>query len=283
MNSSCPSAVHPQRRQAGPEQDARRDWCGSILLLAVFVTWNMLKVTFGFIERFYFPALPIIAILAPQFLRISWPDTRKKWLAYGLMSAGLALIFILRSAMMAYSATFHFEFLRFLDSILPDPDIDTYRRGHLPRNSTGLASSAFLHRSHCCSRRCFIPISISFRYPKVQERYDLLFHPFETFKDELKIVAADELLVSADVKRSLEMLSDDPNDITGMANFFFDWRLGRENVTIGYNRPGMQTALATKDIDQALISGEDWKVLSTEQKITEKYDAEIDPAVESFC
>ena len=92
---------------------------------------------------------------------------------------------------------------------------------------------------------------------------------------EMKL--ADELLVSADVKRSLEMLSDDPNDITGMANFFFDWRIGRENVTIGYNRAGMQTTLATKDIDQALITGEDWKVLSTEVEITEKYDAVIDP------
>ena len=40
----------------------------------------------------------------------------------------------------------------------------------------------------------------------------------------------------------------------------------------------MQTTLATKDIDQALISGEDWKVLSTQQEITGKYDAVIDPA-----
>ena len=64
----------------GPNTDARRRlvWIYP-LILAIFVTWNMLKVTFGFIERFYFPALPIIAMLAPQFLRISWPDTRKKW------------------------------------------------------------------------------------------------------------------------------------------------------------------------------------------------------------
>ena len=52
------------------------------------------------------------------------------------------------------------------------------------------------------------------------------FYPFETFKDELKIEGTDKMLISADVKRSLEMLSDDPNDITGMANFFFDWRIG---------------------------------------------------------
>ena len=94
----------------GAKTDARRRllWIYP-LLLAVFVTWNMLKVTFGFIERFYFPALPVIATLAPQFLRITWPDSRKKWLIYGLLlAAAAALIFILRSALMAYSASFQF-------------------------------------------------------------------------------------------------------------------------------------------------------------------------------
>ena len=80
------------------------------------------------------------------------------------------------------------------------------------------------------------------------------------------------------LKRSLKMLSDDPNDITGMANFFFDWRIGRKNVIIGYNKPGMITALATKDIEFALITGEDWKVLSTRQDIISKYESTIDPS-----
>ena len=55
------------------------------------------------------------------------------------------------------------------------------------------------------------------------------------------------MLVSADINHSLAMLSDDPNDITGMANFFFDWRIARENVIIGYTRPAIDSTLTKKE------------------------------------
>jgi hypothetical protein len=266
----------------GAKTDARRRllWIYP-LLLAVFVTWNMLKVTFGFIERFYFPALPAIAMLAPQFLRITWPDSRKKWLIYGLMLASAAaLILILRSVMMAYSASFYFDFARFLDSIYYPILLSILLAAIIWTRKFHWAGSVI--PIFCIAAMLLTPLLYSykyfFRYPMVQERYGQLFYPFETFKDELKLETTGKMLISADVKRSLEMLSDDPNDITGMANFFFDWRIGRENVIIGYNRPGIQTALATKTIDYALVTGEDWKALSGQPEIITKYDATIDPA-----
>lgn len=251
------------------------------LILAIFVTWNMLKVTFGFIERFYFPALPVIAMLAPQFLHITSPDSRKKWLIYALMAIGAsALLLILRSVMMTYSASFHFEFLRFLDSIYYPILISILIAAAIWTKKFHWAGSII--PLFCIAAMLLSPLLYTYKYffayPKVQERYDQLFYPFETFKDELKTEAAEKLLISADIKRSLEMLSDDPNDITGMANFFFNWRIGRENVTIGYNRQGTQTALTTKDIDQALISEEDWQMLSGQQSITDKYLPEVDPS-----
>jgi hypothetical protein len=249
------------------------------LILAIFVTWNMLKVTFGFIERFYFPALPVIAMLAPQYLHITWPDSRKKWLMFTFMAAGAAgLLLILRSAMITYSASFHFEFLRFLDSIYYPILISILIGAAIWSKKFHWAVSII--PLFCIAAMLLSPLLYTYKYffayPKVQERYDLLFYPFETFKDELITEAADKLLISADIKRSLEMLSDDPNDITGMANFFFDWRIGRDSVAIGYNLPGMQTALVSKDIDQALISGEDWQALSSQAGIAAKYDATID-------
>ncbi len=264
----------------GPKTDARQRlvWVYP-LILAIFVTWNMLKVTFGFIERFYFPALPIIAMLAPQFLHINWPGSRKNWLLYALMAAGATvLLLILRSAMMTYSGSLHFEFTRFLDSIYYPILISILIAAAIWSKKFHWAGSII--PLFCIAAMLLSPLLYTykyfFRYPKVQERYDLLFYPFETFREEIKTEAADKLLISADVKRSLEMLSDDPNDITGMANFFFDWRIGRENVVIGYNRPGMQAALTERDIDQALVTGEDWQALSTQQEITEKYIAVVD-------
>ncbi len=264
----------------GPGTDARRRlvWIYP-LLLAVFVTLNMLKVTYGFIERFYFPGLPIIAMLAPQFLNITWPDSRKKWLTFGLLSvAAAAVIMILRSALMVYSGSFHFEFVRFLDSIFYPVLISILLAAVIWNKKFNWSGSII--PLFCIAGMLLSPLLYTYkyfiRYPKVQERYDLQFYPFETFKDDLKIEAADTMLISADIKRSLEMLSDDPNDITGMANFFFNWRIGRENVIMGYNQPGMITALANKDIDYALISGEDWKVISTRPDIISKFDEQID-------
>ncbi len=157
------------------------------MILAVFVTWNMLKVTFGFIERFYFPALPVIAILAPQFLQITWPDTRKKWLIYGvLLAAAAALILILRSAMMTYSASFYFDFSRFLDSIYYPILL-----------SILLAVIIWTRRYHwagsviplfCVAAMLLSPVLYTYKYfflyPKVQERYDQLLYPFENFKKD---------------------------------------------------------------------------------------------------
>lgn len=266
----------------GTETDARRRllWVYP-LLLAVFVTWNMLKVTFGFIERFYFPALPAIAMLAPQFLRITWPDSRKKWLSYGLLLVAAAvLMVILRSATMAYSAALNFDFSRFLDSIYYPILL-----------SILLAVIIWVRKYHwaatiiplfCVAAMLLSPLLYTykyfFRYPKVQEQYDQLLYPFETFKEELKFENTDKILVSADLDRSLGMLSDDPNDITGMANFFFDRRISRENVTMGYSRPAMQNMLAKKGIDYALLSSADWKALSEQPEIEAKYQATIDPA-----
>ena len=192
----------------GPGMDARRRlvWIYP-LIMAVFVTLNMLKVTFGFIERFYFPALPIIAMLAPQFLRISWPDSRKKWLIFGLMAAAAtALIFVLRSILITYSGSFHFEFLRFLDSIYYPILISILLATAIWTKKFNWAGSII--PLFCIAAMLLAPLLYShkyfFRYPKVQERYDLQFYPFETFKDELKIEGADELLISADVKTQPE-------------------------------------------------------------------------------
>ena len=266
----------------GSETDARRRllWVYP-LLLAIFVSWNMLKVTFGFIERFYFPALPAIAMLAPQFLRITWPDSRKQWLGFGaLLITAAGLIFILRSAMMAYSASLNFDFLRFLNSIFYPILLSILLATIIWMKKYNWASSII--PLFCIAAMLLSPLLYTykyfFRYPKIQERYDHLFYPFETFKGELKFNNTNEILVSAALDRSLAMLSDDPNDITGMANFFFDQRISRENVTIGYSRPGIQSALTKKRIDYALLSSEDWKSISDQSGIMAKYQAVTDPA-----
>ena len=88
------------------------------LVMAVFVTLNMIKIPWGFIERFYFPALPVVAMLAPQLLRFDLPKKKKDWLAFALLMAGAGgLIWVMRSVLMSYADTMYLEYTRILDSL----------------------------------------------------------------------------------------------------------------------------------------------------------------------
>lgn len=248
------------------------------LALAVFVTLNMLKVTFGFIERFYFPALPLIAALAPQVLDIRWPKTRRQWLAFALLAlASAALMLWLRSYMMAAAASLNFDFGRFLDSLYY-PALLSILLGALIW-SRRFHWAASIIPLFCIAAMLLSPLTYSykyfFRFPKVQERYDKLMAPFEEFRDELDVQGADILLVSAGLDRQLEMLSDDPNDIIGMYNFFFDRRINEENVLMGYTRASAGKFLAEKNIAFTLLTAEDWQVLSCDAEIKSAYNARL--------
>ena len=244
------------------------------LIMAVFVTLNMLKITFGFIERFYFPALPVIAMLAPQALRIVWPKERREWVGFVLLAAAAgALMLVLRVILMDYAASMRFDFARLLDSIYYPVLL-----------SLLLASLAWVKRFHwaasivplfCISAMLFSPLLYTHKYfvrlPKIQERYDQLMEPFEEFSSQMDVEGEQVLLVSAALDRELEMLSDDPNDITGMYNFYFDRRMTENNVIMGYSRALVKKFLIEKDITMALVSADDWSRLSTSVEILERY------------
>lgn len=251
------------------------------LVMAAFVTVNMLKVTFGFIERFYFPALPVIAMLAPQFLRIVLPETKKQRLGFlALLAGSFGLVLLLRSLLMDYSASLHFDFGRFLDSIYYPVILSILLAAVIwiqRYNWAGIVLPLF-----CITALLLSPLLYTqkyfFRFPNVRERYDTLFHPFETFEEELMIGDEDVLYVSADLARSQEMLSDDPNDITGMYNFYFDARISDQNVFLGYSQEALPETLSQREFDYALLSKADIELVmggavpeGTREEITDRY------------
>lgn len=244
------------------------------LIMAAFVTLNMLKITYGFIERFYFPALPVIAMLSPQALRIIWPKERREWIGFGLLAAAAgALILVLRAVLMDFAATMNFDFARLQDSVYYPVLL-----------SLLLASLIWVKRFHwaasiipifCIAAMLFSPLLYTHKYfvrlPKIQERYDQLMAPFEEFGSQLDLEGEQVLLISAALDRELEMLSDDPNDITGMVNFFFDRRITEKNVIMGYSNALVKRFLIDKDIHRALITADDWSRLSASAEILERY------------
>jgi len=254
------------------------------LVMAVFVTWNMTKIPWGFIERFYFPALPFIAMLAPQFLRFQWPKKAHSWLWFGLLLAGAGvLILVMRLALMEYAESMSFEYIRLLDSL------------YYPI-LLSILLAAIIWIKHfewfravlpifCISAMLLSPLSYTIKYffhfPKVEERYTELVYPFASFKDELIIRADDDLFVSQNLDNDLNMLSDDPNDIIGMYNFYFDARIDKSNVYLGYSRKSMAEDLVNKDFEYALLTQSDWKRLQenaeTAQTLEGLYQVQTDP------
>jgi hypothetical protein len=240
------------------------------LVLAAFITLNMLKVTFGYIERFFFPALPVLAVLAPQFLRFDPPQTRRQWVGFGALLALSALLLLaLRSAMMAYSASLDFAFPSFLDSIFYPFILSLLFSCVLwaKRYSwAGVVVPLF-----CLAAMLFNPLTYSYKYfflfPKVQERYDEIFYPFGALREELALGDGDVLLVSASLRDEVDMLRDDPNEIVGMYNFFFDARIDRENVVIAYNRDTLPDSLTRGVVTRAIISWGDWQWLSEQPEV----------------
>jgi hypothetical protein len=253
------------------------------LVMAVFVTLNMIKIPWGFIERFYFPALPAVAMLAPQALSFDLPQKKKDWLIFALLMAGAGgLIWIMRSVLMSYAGTMYLEYTRILDSLYY-PVLLTVLLGMLIWVKRWRWFSAALPL-FCIAAMLFSPLLYSYKYfythPKISQRYEELVAPFTAFSEELALDEKDRMYVSESLDEELDVLSTDPNDIVGMYNFYFDARITDSNVWMGYSRRDMFKMLTTKDLSHALLTAEDWIWLQENAEdieiLTNMYDAQTD-------
>ena len=248
------------------------------LVMAMFVSWNMLRVPWGFIERFYFPALPVLAMLAPQAIRFKFPEGKKEWawfIASLLMSA--ILVVWMRSYWLQKANQFHFEYVRMLDSVYYPILISILLGMLIWEKRTGWKWT--IVQLFCIGALLISPLLNNVKYfitfPKVKERYETVFYPFEYFEDQLMVSGDEKMFVSADLKDSFEMLSRDPNDIVGMYNFFFDARISRDNVFLGYDSGRLESNLKGRDFSLVLLSSNDIELLKKTgswEEIASKYN-----------
>ena len=253
------------------------------LVMAVFVTLNMIKIPWGFIERFYFPALPVVAMLAPQVLRFNLPEKKKDRLLFALLLAGAGtLILAMRSVLMSYADAMYFEYVRILDSLYY-PVLLTVLLGSLIWVKRWQWFSAALPL-FCVAAMLFSPLLYSFKYfytsPKINQRYGELMAPFTAFEEELALEEDDRIYISESLDEDLDILSTDPNDIVGMYNFYYDARITDYNVWMGYGRRDMSKMLTTRNLSYGLLTTEDWIWLQENDEdfelLTEMYSTESD-------
>jgi hypothetical protein len=222
-----------------------------------FLSWNMLKVPWGFIERFIFPALPVIAIFSAQVL--DFKSLKKNW-DVGISLIGAFLLFLaMRELWIQTASTYQFDHSRMLDAVY-FPILISFLIASFLLSDLGHWALTVV-QIFLVGTLLFTPLSNNFKYfiqyPIIRQRYEELFYPLEVFKDELQIVDNDMIYISTDLKNGLDMLSTDPNDISGMVNFYYDHRIDRENVYVGYDRKKVASDLINRSFEYALLTASD--------------------------
>jgi len=239
------------------------------LLMAVFVTLNMIKIPWGVIERFYFPALPVLVMLAPQFLRFKWPQTTQAWLAFALLvGAAGGLVLGLRAILLNYAASMDFAYASLLDSLYYPVLLSVLLAFLFWMKRFSWAAAVV--PLFCIGAMLLSPLMNNAKYyfvhQRVNQRYAQIMLPFKEFSSVLQLDGADKLYVSASLDRDRDMLSDDPNDVVAMYNFYFDRRIQPSNVRIAYDRTSLLNRLQSGKISYALITVEDFAWLQEDAR-----------------
>ena len=249
------------------ERDIRIVWIYP-LVLAAFVSWNMLKIPWGFIERFYFPALPVVAILAPQVVRFEFPKKKREWIWFIFsILFSVVLAWFMRSYWLNISKQYYFDYARMLNAVYYPMLISLLLAIIVWENRSGWKWTII--QLFCIGSLLFSPLVSNYKYfvthPKIKERYTVLLYPFETFKNQFALQENDLVFVSGNIKDNENMLSKDPNDIVGMYNFFFDARITRDNVFLGYDENKTGANLTSREFSYVLLTENDVRRLKDAQ------------------
>ncbi len=235
------------------------------LLLAFFMTLNMLKIPWGFIERFYFPALPLIAILAPQWLRFEMPRAfREKMLMAFLALAGIVLVISLHLTLQNYTSAIKWDYGKFFDSIY-QPVLLCLLLGFilLVRRMNWWN---ILIPLTCILALLLTPLLYNqkyiFRTPLTQTYFDQLYAPFIAYQDRIQYSQGMKVFISNGIATEYQMLTSDRNELSAMFNIFFNARTSQQDIVIGFEPEKMASTLVARQFDYVLLAQADWQRIS---------------------
>jgi hypothetical protein len=255
------------------------------LVLALFMTLNMLKIPWGFIERFYFPALPVIAILAPQFLNFEWPKITKAKISMAvLLIGGIGLILFLRQSFMTWSISINWEYGLFLDSIF-----------HPVLLCLLLSFILFVRKMNwlnilfpvvCIFALLLAPLMYNqkyiFRNPFTTDIFNQQYAPFITYRDQIHYSQGMKMYFSISIPTEANALSYNRDELSAMFNVYFNGRASRPNFILGLKSDEIAKEITAETFDYVLLSNADWKLVLAdfyrEKEIQQMYKIYPDPA-----
>ena len=259
------------------------------LILVSFITLNMLKIPWGFIERFYFPALPVIAFLAPQGLIHDKPDDRKSTLQLAAVVI-LALLAVLgmRQAGMRYVESIDWNYGKYLDSIYFPILLSLAIILFVSVKKQNLLTFGFL--LFFVVSWSFPQFTFNYKYiysePTTGMKFETKYYPLLAFKDDIPASNDVEIFTTTTIYETSQgetkMLSNNPVDISGMYNMLFDMRIGRDNLTLAYHQEDIAEQILAQPYDFMLLSMDDWLYLQmhagdTAASLEDRYEVQFDP------
>jgi hypothetical protein len=250
------------------------------VLLAFFMTINMLKIPWGFIERFYFPALPVIAILAPQWLRLEPPRTVRERIGMAVLAtAAIALAIFMHFSLQNYADSIQLGYGKFYESIY-QPLLLLILLGFIliarKMNWVNIVLPLF-----CIIALLIVPLLFNqkyiFRVPWTGNFFNQYYGPFLNFREQLHPVDGMSFFISNGVSSDYQALSNDVYELSAMYNVFFNARTSQKNFKVGFEPDKIGSMLLTRKFDYALLTTEDWQRILNDPlmsaDINERYKA----------
>jgi hypothetical protein len=225
-------------------------------------------------QRFVYPAIPVICLLGPQFLNLdlrSAHDRRQRNAAIAVFIVGLVTMIVIRIIM---RQTFQYKgwdvaiamsavFMPVLFSVILSL-VFLWRR--VPLTISYLISVLIIAIS-------IIPISHNIKQIVIAQPNRIfsekLFYPFSVFSDQIKFDSDMEFYISPDVWREMETsyFLKDRIEISSLFNVFFDASSTKQNFIIPEESATIPDDLRDSVFTHVLLSENDWRAISARPDI----------------
>jgi hypothetical protein len=238
------------------------------LALVVGLVLTMLKSNWGVFPRYFFPALPVLAMLAPQFLKFQLPegDKVKFQVLYGTVI--VLLIGLIFGGGLLYARMVGFNYGSILNSIVY-PIALSVLLGTVLLVNRYTALTALIPLAAILSM-IIHPIGKNFHSVVIerpnQRRVQERFYPFSSFDQEIQFSNDMDMYVSLEIPSSMGMLSTDKNELMSMFNIYFRTDATKSAFTYSSSTETIQDDLRQVQYDYVLLASDEWRQLSSREE-----------------
>jgi hypothetical protein len=247
------------------------------LFLILFLSFSMIRGDWGIRARHLFPILPVLSLLAPQFMEFELPSTRKGVLLLASnLGLGLVVFLLVRFGLIYWVGelggdvtvfltvvVFPIVFSLLLAVILWCERFTVYNIA-VPLLALGLVLYSPL----------FSNVKSIFVTQTTARHYEMRVRPLAVFADQIAYQDCVQILISYGAAEVLRNPSGNSDVMLSLFNFYFNAGSTRENFTHQEITPGSAAEILKHRYDYVLLTGSEWSVVQEDPESSPGLDAE---------